>query len=199
MPMVWKPAAMIVSGGMKPKGRLDTMGFFDWIGEVAKPEPAIVKRGVVLRVTRRAFPQNYDHYGIYSGRGNVIHFSRGKIRRSPLSDFVDGSSFWYGNFVDVMGFSSDAMPKLTTEESYQRAKSCLGMTGYDLLNANCEHFAVWCRTGKAVSSQAFGSRSELFHASGALSLSVIRLISELNNRVGLEESRHVGIKGIRDK
>ena len=36
----------------------------------------------------------------------------------------------------------------------ERAKSLLCCKGYDLLENNCEHFALWCRTGVAVSTQA---------------------------------------------
>ncbi len=33
------------------------------------------------------------------------------------------------------------------EETVQRARSRLGQTGYDLVKNNCEHFAIWCKTG----------------------------------------------------
>lgn len=33
------------------------------------------------------------------------------------------------------------------EETVERAKSILGKKGYDLLSNNCEHIAMWCKTG----------------------------------------------------
>lgn len=35
----------------------------------------------------------------------------------------------------------------TPEETIQRARSRLGETKYDLIFNNCEHFAIWCKTG----------------------------------------------------
>ena len=35
----------------------------------------------------------------------------------------------------------------------ERARSKIGHKGYNLVNNNCEHFALWCKTGLAMSSQ----------------------------------------------
>jgi len=35
----------------------------------------------------------------------------------------------------------------------ERAKSRLGERAYNLLLNNCEHFAIWCKTGKSESTQ----------------------------------------------
>ena len=39
------------------------------------------------------------------------------------------------------------------DEAVERARSKLGQGGYNLALNNCEHFAVWCRTGVKDSSQ----------------------------------------------
>ena len=41
----------------------------------------------------------------------------------------------------------------SAEETIQRAKSKLGCKGYSLLTNNCEHFAIWCKTGISESRQ----------------------------------------------
>ena len=38
-------------------------------------------------------------------------------------------------------------------ESVERAYSRLGENGYNLIFKNCEHFAMWCKTGVVYSSQ----------------------------------------------
>jgi hypothetical protein len=39
--------------------------------------------------------------------------------------------------------------------------SSLGARGFDPLTSNCEHFAVWCKTGRGESSQIRGVGSYL--------------------------------------
>ncbi len=41
----------------------------------------------------------------------------------------------------------------TPEETVARARSRLGETSYNLLTNNCEHFAIWCKTGVSESMQ----------------------------------------------
>lgn len=75
------------------------------------------------------------------------------------------------------------------------------MTGYDLFSANCEHFAVWCRTGQAISSQAFGGKTDKFDAASAAYLAAAainlpRLIGKQFNKVGMERNRTICIDHI---
>ena len=60
--------------------------------------------------------------------------------------------------INKVGLSSS----ITPEESLKRAKSKLGQTGYNLIKNNCEHFALWCRIGLAVSTQAFNSKTDRY-------------------------------------
>ena len=39
------------------------------------------------------------------------------------------------------------------QETVERARSCIGQGEYDLLTQNCEHFAMWCKTGAKESAQ----------------------------------------------
>ena len=41
----------------------------------------------------------------------------------------------------------------SAEETIRRAKERLGEEKYNLVTNNCEHFAMWCKTGEAVSGQ----------------------------------------------
>ena len=45
------------------------------------------------------------------------------------------------------------MPIFSSRETVERARSKIGQKGYSLVNNNCEHFALWCKTGIAMSSQ----------------------------------------------
>lgn len=158
-----------------------------------------LSRGSVLRVELKIMVLgSFDHFGIYAGNKEVIHFSDKKIRKEPLSKFVKGSSaLLYSDYVDVMTFPESITDQISLEESYNRAKSCLGMVGYDLMDANCEHFALWCRVGEAFSGQAFGSDSTLFATQGSL-LNIPRLIGKAYNKLGMEKGRSISSEKIID-
>lgn len=44
-------------------------------------------------------------------------------------------------------------PLNTNEETIQNAKKCLGQKEYNLVVNNCEHFAIWVKTGVHQSHQ----------------------------------------------
>lgn len=58
-------------------------------------------------------------------------------------------TFAAGSEVTVRTYES----RLTAEETVRNAESRLGTAGYRLVRNNCEHFAAWCCTGRATSSQ----------------------------------------------
>ena len=120
----------------------------------------------------------YDHYGIYAGNLEVIHFSDGRkhfsgevpVRKDSFYQFKDEDEVFV---VDVDGFNEyiknlsplkigqrihDSIRKYhfySPEETLMRAESRVGkVMPYDLKKNNCEHFAIWCKTGVAESSQA---------------------------------------------
>lgn len=53
----------------------------------------------------------------------------------------------------------------TPEETVARARSRIGETSYNLLTNNCEHFAIWCKTGVSESMQISGMFQTLLHSS----------------------------------
>lgn len=134
--------------------------------------------GDILRVNRGL----YSHYGVYADPGHVIHYTgatgpddfNGIVRETTLEEFLNGAKTF-----SICTFPQNpaiipAVPARNTlarilnvirtmklrdyhlysgEETVQRARSKLGMGGYNLALNNCEHFAVWCRTGVKDSSQ----------------------------------------------
>ena len=110
----------------------------------------------------------YKHFGIYSGNKQVIHyvkesgeFLQGKISESradlpifsavaPRISLFDGL-----RLIKVLYdlIKSEKGKLFSPKETVNRARSCIGMGKYDLIFHNCEHFAVWCKTGIEKSEQ----------------------------------------------
>ena len=101
--------------------------------------------GTRLVVSRRG----YLHYGIYVGKGRVIHYAglflypRGCVEEVALEDFADGRPVSVGSVPEWW----------CAEDIVRRARSRLGECRYDLLSNNCEHFCNWCELGEARSTQ----------------------------------------------
>lgn len=109
-----------------------------------------LKAGDHIRIGRHAV---YTHHGIYVGGGKVIHYtgdalnkSNAAIRETTLHEFLGG-----GSESDVKVVSYGKCDQVAVV--LQRAKSRLGENGYCLFGNNCEHFAVWCKTGRSRSDQ----------------------------------------------
>ena len=86
----------------------------------------------------------YWHHGIDCGNGTVIHYSGGVgrkvnacVQRSTLEEFAEGRR------VEVMSHERCLLP----DAVIARAESRLGEASYSLAFNNCEHFALWCKTG----------------------------------------------------
>ena len=95
----------------------------------------------------------YRHYGVYAGKGRVIHYigelghfggSIG-IRETSLEEFANGKEFTVVKFKGTNQYSG--------QETVRRARSRIGEESYNLLFNNCEHFALWCKTGESKSKQ----------------------------------------------
>ena len=110
----------------------------------------------------------YSHHGISCGDGTVIHYESSlwmklagshsqhevpTVKRVPLAEFSLGSRVW------VRPYRTSDDPELVVT----RAMSRLGEADYSLFENNCEHFAVWCKTGRSHSSQIQAHR-EASHA-----------------------------------
>lgn len=136
------------------------------------------KHGDVLRVNRGL----YSHYGVYVHPNRVIHYTgatgpddfNGIVRETSLDEFLNGSeSFNVCTFPEhpqtltpihskkglfqlwqaIKAIKLKDYHLYSGEETVMRARSKLGQGGYNLALNNCEHFAVWCKTGVKDSSQ----------------------------------------------
>lgn len=116
----------------------------------------IAQHGDVVRVTHKL----YDHYGIYvkaSTGARVIHYTgengpqdfNGMVRETPIGVFLNGEKKYTVCEFDPRRYRTI----YSGAETVERARSRLGQKGYNLVTNNCEHFAVWCKTGRDESSQ----------------------------------------------
>ncbi len=102
----------------------------------------------------------YTHHGIDCGDGTAIHFtgepiakSDAEIRKISLGEFADGAEIFVVKYEPQEyvvrkrdGMVSTKVP-LAPEQVVAHAYSRLGESGYSVFKNNCEHFAVWCKTG----------------------------------------------------
>ena len=113
----------------------------------------------------------YSHYGVYVGDEMVIHYSGESgdfkgiktVRYGTMNDFLGGKK----EFFELVFHKTHLKPRkekryetqseeyflYSPEETVERAKSRLGETKYNLALNNCEHFAIWCKTGVSESYQ----------------------------------------------
>ena len=138
-----------------------------------------LENGDVIKVNRGI----YSHYGIYvKEKNHVIHYTgangpndfNGIVRETTLSEFLNGSENFIickfpQNLQNISNYNGNKIifnlwqmfnkirfknyHLYSGDETVSRAKSKLGEGGYNLLLNNCEHFAVWCKTGIKDSSQ----------------------------------------------
>jgi hypothetical protein len=104
----------------------------------------------------------YQHYGVYIGNENVIHFApyegqeismeNGIIHETTLKDFLNGRA---------LQIEMNAEKRFSEDEIVRRAHSRINEKGYDLLTNNCEHFARWCVTGESISYQVLNSPQKI--------------------------------------
>jgi hypothetical protein len=111
----------------------------------------------------------YSHHGIDCGDGTVVHYwteelpLASSIQRTTLEEFADGG------LVRVRDYDACDPPDVVTG----RALRSLGAGGFDPLTSNCEHFAVWCKTGRVESSQARSAESFIREGPGAVVMTVL--------------------------
>jgi hypothetical protein len=113
----------------------------------------MMKRNLVPGDILRADRGLYRHYGIYAGNSRVIHFvpkkssfgNDARVRETGIGRFAKGKPFYVCMVSGGSGYSP--------QETLRRAQSCIGSGGYDIFTKNCEHFVVWCKTGRLQSGQ----------------------------------------------
>lgn len=138
------------------------------------------ENGDVLRVNRGLYShfgvyvKDCSHVIHYTGANGPNDFN-GIVRETSFAEFLNGAqscdvchfpekpqalaSTVPGNHKLFMLWQAVKNLKLkdyhlySGDEAVMRARSKLGQGGYNLAFNNCEHFAVWCRTGVKDSSQ----------------------------------------------
>ena len=141
---------------------------------------SFLKPGDVIGVRRKGI---YEHYAIYIGNDRVIHYcgegndfgGTVSIHEADISEFIKDArscfvvwfdkgipykiqsetTFLFNGSLDYYngGFQKVKRNTFSAEETIKRAKSRIGETEYNLITNNCEHFAMWCKTGVSESSQ----------------------------------------------
>jgi len=96
----------------------------------------------------------YKHYGVYAGDDTVIHFAplagaeinaeNAVIHETTLDDFLRGGT---------LEIDKKARARFSRQKIVERARSQIGSKSYNLVFNNCEHFALWCKTGEYESKQ----------------------------------------------
>lgn len=129
----------------------------------------------------------YSHHGIDCGDNRVIHFDStpwrklvavsGWPRRSSIRE-VSLQQFSGGREVHTRPYQPGDDP----DTVIRRARSRLGEEAYDLLANNCEHFAVWCKSGRPDSSQVRAVRqsSQKFGRAAIIAACGMRLTRRLS-------------------
>jgi hypothetical protein len=105
----------------------------------------------------------FTHHGIDLGDGTAVHYTGevgrkagAAIRRTGIGIFAGGSP------VQVRRYGHCFRPRTVI----RRALSRLGEARYSLPFNNCEHFAVWCETGRPESEQVKDAASLAGGATG---------------------------------
>ena len=108
------------------------------------------------------FGDKYQHYGVYAGYKKIIHYIKGdspldgRIAETSIEEFGDGDTLYIAEDDTLLSIFQDADVTSTfygPRETVQRARSKIGKCGYNLFTHNCEHFAIWCKTGLTESTQ----------------------------------------------
>lgn len=97
--------------------------------------------GTLLAIRIRGL---FDHVGIATGYGTVIHSSQ-RMGRVTEDDYA---AFAGGRPVRVVPYATP----LRGSEIVARARMKMGQP-YNILVRNCEHFVTWCLSGEARSRQ----------------------------------------------
>lgn len=132
--------------------------------------------GDVIGVSRGV----YEHYAVYVGGGKVIHYAGMEndflgditIHEADFQEFLKQDTDYFllsfrGKYpVHIQSATKfireksiypyspvEKMHCYSPEETIKRAYSRIGEKKYSLVKNNCEHFAMWCKTGIAMSSQ----------------------------------------------
>jgi hypothetical protein len=101
----------------------------------------------------------YRHYGVYAGDGKVIQYaskdgdfgSGACVHETEMNGFLRGGKCQICAVKGKKGLFGH--PAYSRQRTLERAKSRIGEQSYNLVFNNCEHFAMWCKTGVSRSQQ----------------------------------------------
>ena len=101
----------------------------------------------------------YKHWAVYVGDNKIVHYKKVgrevKIVREDIDTYLSGC-FVFRAGKKKMGFINRIVQDsahFSGQQVAERARSKVGMKGYDLLFTNCEHFAKWCKYDVPMSEQ----------------------------------------------
>ena len=93
------------------------------------------------------------HLGVYVGDGMVVHYlNDDHVYRVSWEQFLADRMPQHWTYPDI--------PGVPVEEIVRTALAEVGKTHkYNLLTFNCEHFAIYCKSGGLVKTSAYAQRS----------------------------------------
>lgn len=132
-----------------------------------------------------------NHIIHYSGKNDDFLLRKMVIRETDIDDFLGGSDKYYvyrfseekaskisrvrakgldrelsdGAYVLYMLYKIKSKVKFkiySPEETVKRARSRIGERRFSLISNNCEHFAIWCKTGITQSFQVNTAMKAVF-------------------------------------
>ena len=80
----------------------------------------------------------------------------GRIAETSIAEGCDGDTLYIAEDDTLLSIfqSSDVGASFYgPRKTVQRARAMIGKGDYDLFEHNCEHFAIWCKTGLLESTQ----------------------------------------------
>lgn len=105
----------------------------------------------------------FDHHAIVVGGGQVVEYAGGVIRLAGYAPFAGSGT--------VRRVATES--PLDADTVLHRAMFLVGERKYSLLMNNCEHFASWCTTGDAYSSQVLWPTTWIGRAAAVLAAPVL--------------------------
>jgi hypothetical protein len=145
-----------------------------------------VKKGDMIRVWRGSKGKPIFHYGIYIDAKCVIHYSP-IDDKYPLDNIIvhktSLNKFLLGGECEICSFKNSHVRTFSPRGTIKRAESRMFENKYNLALSNCEHFAMWCKTGKSESTQVDTIIKGLsFVAFGLPGLAVSTLATKMSHR-----------------
>ncbi len=164
-------------------------GTLAWIALRARPtDRALVYESAPLSPeTGEAYAVYFGtafHLGVFIGNGEVVHYlNDNHVYRVPWDQFVAGRPPEHWTYPDLAPIAAEVV--------VQTALSEVGKTyQYNLLKFNCEHFAIYCKSGGRTYNSVYAQI-----AGGAANVAMHPLlgtVAELNTRLFEWLAFHLG-------